>query len=97
MDLTYSKQFKKYIKEQNDLGYPQTIYKFPNGYGASVIKFNYVYFGIEIAVLRFDKNGKWDIDYSTPITNDVIGGLDEESRDSVLQQIFELKEIKQWN
>lgn len=97
MDLTYSEQFKKYIKEQNDLGYPQTIYKFPNGYGASVIKFNYVCFGIEIAVLRFDKNGKWDIDYSTPITNDVIGGLDEESRDSVLQQIFELKEIKQWN
>lgn len=97
MDLTYSEQFKKYIKEQNDLGYPQTIYKFPNGYGASVIKFNYVYFGIKIAVLRFDKNGKWDIDYSTPITNDGIGGLDEESRDSVLQQIFELKEIKQWN
>ena len=95
MDLTYSKKFKEYIKEQNDLGYPQTIYKFPNGYGASVIKFNYVYFGIEIAVLRFDKNGKRDIDYSTPITNDVIGGLDEESRDSVLQQIFELKEIKQ--
>lgn len=97
MDLTYSKQFKKYIKEQNDLGYPQTIYKFPNGYGASVIKFNYVYFGIEIAVLRFDENGNWDIDYSTPITNDVIGGSNEESRDSVLQQIFELKEIKQWN
>ena len=97
MDLTYSKQFKKYIKEQNDLGYPQTIFKFPNGYGASVIKFNYVYFGIEIAVLRFDENGNWNIDYSTPITNDVIGGLNEESRDSVLQQIFELKEIKQWN
>lgn len=93
MDLTYSKHFKKYIKEQKDLGYPQTIYKFPNGYGASVIKFNYVYFGIEIAVLRFDKNGKWDIDYSTPITNDVIGGLNEESRDSVLQQIFDLEKV----
>lgn len=92
MDLTYSKQFKKYIKEQNDLGYPQTIYKFPNGYGASVIKFNYVHFGIEIAVLRFDENGNWNIDYSTPITNDVIGGLDEKTRDEVLQQIFDLKE-----
>ena len=97
MDLTYSNKFKDYIVEQNDLGYPQTIYKFPNGYGASVIKFNYVYFGIEIAVLSFDEDGNWDINYSTPITNDVIGGLDEESRDSVLQQIFELKEVKQWN
>lgn len=91
MDLTYSKQFKKYIKEQNDLGYPQTIYKFPNGYGASVIKFNYVYFGIEIAVLRFDENGNWNIDYSTPITNDVIGGLNEKIRDEVLQRIFDLE------
>lgn len=94
MDLTYSKQFKKYIKEQNDLGYPQTIYKFPNGYGASVIKFNYVYFGIEIAVLKFYKEGNWDINYATPVTNDVIGGLDEESRDSVLQQIFDLEKVK---
>ena len=97
MDLTYSDKFKDYIEQQIDIVYPQTIYKFPNGYGASVIKFNYIYFGIEIAVLSFDEDGNWDINYSTPITNDVIGGLDEESRDSVLQQIFELKEIKQWN
>lgn len=94
MDLTYSKQFKKYIKEQNDLGYPQTIYKFPNGYGASAIKFNYVYFGIEIAVLIFDEDGNFNIDYGTPLTNDVIGGLNEESRDSVLQQIFDLEKVK---
>ena len=91
MDLTYSEQFKDYIEKQNDLGYPQTIYKFPNGYGASVIKFNYSYFGIEIAVLRFNEDGNWHIDYSTPITDDVIGGLDEEGRDKVLQQIFDLE------
>ena len=93
MDLTYSNKFKDYIVEQNDLGYPQTIYKFPNGYGASVIKFNYVYFGIgiEIAVLRFDEDGNWHIDYCTPITNDVICGLNEESRDLVLQEIFDLE------
>ena len=95
MDLTYSKQFKKYIKEQNDLGYPQTIYKFSNGYGASVIKFNYVYIGIEIAVLKFDKNGNWNIDYSTPITNDVISGLNEKIRDEVLQRIFDLEKSKE--
>ena len=92
MDLTYSDKFKDYIEVQRDIGYPQTIYKFPNGYGASVIKFNYVYFGIEIAVLRFDENGNWDIDYRTPITNDIIGGLSEEARDDVLQQIFDLEE-----
>ena len=91
MDLTYSEQFKDYIEEQIDIVYPQTIYKFPNGYGASVIKFNYVYFGIEIAVLRFDEDGNCDIDYSTPITNDVIGGLNEEERDNVLQQICDLE------
>lgn len=93
MDLTYSEKFKDYIEEQNDLGNPQTIYKFPNGYGASVIKLNYIYFGIEIAVLRFDENGNWYIDFRTPITNDVIGGLNEEERDNVLQQIFDLKEL----
>ena len=92
MDLTYSEKFKDYIEVQNNLGYPQTIYKFPNGYGASVIKLNYIYFGIEIAVLRFDENGNWDIDYSTPITNDVIGGLNRKERDYVLQQIFDLEE-----
>lgn len=91
MDLTYSEKFKEYIESQRDIGHPQTIYKFPNGYGASVIKLNYIYFGIEIAVLSFDENGNWDIDYSTPITNDVIGGLSEEARDEVLQQIFDLE------
>jgi complete genome len=97
MDLTYSNKFKDYIVEQNDLGYPRTIYKFSNGYGASVIKFNYVYFGIgiEIAILRFDENGNWDIDYSTSITNDVIGGLNEKIRDEVLQRIFDLEKTEE--
>lgn len=95
MDLTYSNKFKDYIEVQNDLGYPQTIYKFPNGYGASVIKFKYIYFGIEIAVLKFYKEGNWNINYATPITNDVIGGLDEESRDKVLQQIFDLEKLEE--
>lgn len=95
MILTYSDRFKDYIEVQRYIGHPQTIYKFPNGYGASIIKPNYIYFGIEIAVLKFDKNGNWDIDYSTPITNDVIGGLNEETRDDVLQQIFDLEKLEE--
>lgn len=95
MDLTYSDKFKDYIETKFDIVYPQTIYKFPNGYGASVIKFNSIYFGIEISVLIFDEDGNFNIDYGTPLTNDVIGGLNEESRDSVLQQIFDLENAKE--
>ena len=95
MILTYSDRFKDYIEVQRYIGHPQTIYKFPNGYGASIIKLNYIYFGIEIAVLRFDEDGNWDIDYSTPITNDVKGVLNEETRDDVLQQIFDLEKLEE--
>lgn len=70
----------------------QTVYKFPNGYGASVIEIYYYEEDyIEVAVVYFDDDGKYHLDYSTPITDDVIGGLDEEGRDKVLQQIFDLE------
>ena len=95
MDLTYSDKFKDYIVEQNDVGYPQTIYRFPNERGASAIDFKHIYFSLEIAVLKFDKNGNRAIDYSTSITNDVIRGLNEEIRDTVLQQIFDLEKSKE--
>lgn len=91
MDLIYSEKFKDYIEEQEGVGYPQTIYKFPNGYGASVIKFKHNYFSI--AGLRFDKNGDFGIDYRTPITNNVIVGLNEKGIDEELQRIFDLEKI----
>jgi hypothetical protein len=65
----------------------QKVYKFPNGYGASVIKHNYSYGGREglweLAVL--DKDG--NLTYETPITSDVIGWLTDEEVDGVLSQI----------
>ena len=52
------------------------VYKFDNGYGASVVSNRMSYGGerglFEIAVL--DSNGK--IVYDTPVTNDVEGFLD---------------------
>jgi hypothetical protein len=61
----------------------QRIYRFPNGYGASVIKTSLSYGGKsnlwELAVVKF-VNPVMDgfvLDYDTPITSDVIGWLDD--------------------
>jgi hypothetical protein len=93
MDLTYVEQFKDYIEFGGFIRYPQTVYKFPNGYGASVIeRYRFEEACIEIAVIKFRKNGDWVIDYSTPITDGLIRVSNLEERDNVLQRIFDLKE-----
>jgi len=53
-------------------------YRFPNGYGASVIHNPYSY-GLELAVIN-NLDGEWGLCYTSPITDDVvryIGGEDE--------------------
>ena len=79
----------RYLVENNDFnGGTQRVYKFPNGYGASVIRHQGSYgfkSGLwELAVL--DSSG--DLCYSTPITNDVIGYLTDE------EVILKLNEIR---
>lgn len=65
----------------------QIEYKFPNGYGASVIRSEYSYGGKrglwELAVL--DSSGA--LDYSTPVTGDVEGHLADEDVERLLEQI----------
>lgn len=65
----------------------QHEYKFPNGYGASVVRHKFSYGGDEglweLAVL--DRNGV--LTYDTPITEDVIGYLTEEQVDAFLMLI----------
>ena len=67
----------------------QHIYKFLNGYGASVIQSKYSYgheYGLyELAVL---KDG--ELCYSTPITGDIIGYLTADKVTEHLQRIEEL-------
>ena len=68
----------------------QYIFKFDNGYGASVIK-HYGSYGYdadlwEMAVL--DSYG--ELCYNTPITNDVLGYLTEEEVRETLKKIKEM-------
>lgn len=74
----------KYLSTQHGV---QHIYKFPNGYGASVIMHEGSYGGRdglwEVAILDQDGN----LCYTTSITEDVIGYLDDEDLTSVLHEI----------
>ena len=77
--------YKRKYNIHNGVGY---VYKFENGYGASVVSHDVSYGGdrglYEIAVL--DSSG--DLCYSTPITDDVIGFATE---DKVLDTLHRIK------
>lgn len=79
-----SEKFLETEREINDG--VQLIYKFPNGYGASVIKGPYTYGGDEdlweLAVFK-DRH----LCYDTEITNDVIGYLNDDAVNSLLERI----------
>ena len=90
-NITYCDKYKDYIIEKReDLIDYRTAYKFPNGYGASVL-YSYFSQGLELAVLHF-KDGMTYISTGTPITNDVVGHIkDEAELEKLLDQIKELK------
>jgi hypothetical protein len=75
------------------LGGNHALIWFSNGYGASVICGSVFYSNgvdtYEIAVLRGNSE-TWDIDYTTPITSDVLGHLSAREITSTLTLIEEL-------
>ena len=76
----------------------QTIYKFDNGYGASVV-FHSGSYGSdqglkELAVIKFREDDKWHLCYETEITDDVLGYLTDEDVVDLLVQIESLEVTK---
>lgn len=79
-------------REQNG----QWLFRFENNYGASVIKhwgsYGYNEDKFELAVIYFNEKGDYHLTYDTPITDDVIGYLDNEEVLKLLEKIKRLKE-----
>jgi hypothetical protein len=78
----------------------QKVYRFANGYGASVIQLNHLgassYGGEqglwEMAVAKFHGPGNddWEVTYDTPVSDDVIGWLSDEDVEARLAEIRDL-------
>ena len=83
----------KPVIERSVGGGTQKLYRFENGYGASVIKHEFSYGGQaglwELVVLKYNGEGidDWDITYETEITNDIIGWLSLEAVEDLLVRI----------
>jgi len=87
----------------------QKIYRYPNGYGASIIRtattiggkpFTISYTSNEneweLAVIKFnseDNDRDFEICYDTEITNDVMGHLTTKDVEKILRQIKKLKVV----
>jgi len=91
-DMVINKTFKyvNYIIDShqhfNGMRY---VFKFPNGYGASLINITSLYKIIEIAVLGLDGH----ITYDTEVTNDVVQLNTLEELLETLDAIYNLKPL----
>jgi hypothetical protein len=76
-------------------GAVQKLYRFANNYGASVVKGEHTYGGEEglweLAVIRFKTDGEFNLDYTTPITEDVEGHLTDDDVEELLTKIEALR------
>lgn len=78
-------------KHPAGMGGYQKIYRFENGFGASLVEFPGSY-GLEMAVIKFTGPDvdSFELRYDTPITNDVIGHLTPQSAETTLEMISKL-------
>ena len=85
------------IKKAHKMGGEHTLHFFENGYGASVVRFEYSHGfdqGLwELAVIKGIEDD-YTLTYDTPVTDDVIGYLSEEKVNDILDQIEALPKEK---
>lgn len=93
--------YEPYDARPLDSGAVQKLYRFANGYGASVVKGEHTYGGDEglweLAVIRFKADGEFVLDYSTPITEDVEGHLTDDAVEELLAKVEALPEARHGN
>ena len=91
LGLKFIEEFKQYlVDEDHDLGH-QYIFRFPNNYGASVIK-NVGSYGNaqdlwEMALIFFDEDGDWHLTYERDFYDDVKGYLTDDNIIELLEKI----------
>lgn len=95
--IMQNRRFEKYIVDgglDTVTGNYQIRTYFPNGYGASIVIGPTTYGGNqglgEVAVIKYQEDGNWELDYTTPITNDVLGYLSSAEIIAVMDSIFSL-------
>lgn len=89
-NLTINAALQKHLQATNPAHDGiQYVFKFDNNYGASVIRHQHSYGGSkglwELAVLKDD-----ELDYTSPITNDIVGWLED---DRVMDILFEISKL----
>ena len=84
-----------WLSKSTRYGGTQHLYRFANGYGASVVQGIGTYGGEqgkwELGVMKFDGED-YSLTYDTPVTGDVIGWLDPEGVAELLVKIAALPE-----
>lgn len=90
-----NEEFTKYLTEKfnDELGGVHYIFRFPNNYGASVIKGKYTYGGDkdlwEMALLYFhDESNDYELTYEKDFEVDVIGYLTVYQVNELLRKII---------
>ena len=87
------KKFKGYLinKYNDELGGVHYIFKFPNDYGASVVKGRYTYGGPqdfwEMALIFFEEDGNYNLTYERDFDEDVKGYLTDDNVIELLEKI----------